>query len=44
MYNVEDLGALDGIKEHIYASYSASRQFNPAVEAILDKAERILLH
>ena len=43
-YNVEDLGALEGIKEHIYASYSASRQFNPAVEAILDKAERILLH
>ena len=43
-YNVEDLGSLEGIKEHIYASYSASRQHNPAVEAILDKAERVLLH
>lgn len=43
-YNVEDLGPLEGITEHIYASYSASKQQNPAVEAILNKAEQVLLH
>ena len=43
-YGVEDLGPLEGVKENIYASFSASRQQNPAVQAILDKAEKILLH
>lgn len=43
-YNVEDLGALEGITEQIYASYSASRQNNPAVDAILKRAEEVLLH
>jgi LysR family transcriptional regulator, transcriptional activator of nhaA len=43
-YNVEDLGPLEGITEHIYASYSASRQHNPAVAAILERARNILLH
>lgn len=43
-YNVEDLGPLEDITEHIYASYSASRQHNPAVAAILERARNILLH
>ena len=43
-YQVVDLGALEGITEHIYASYSASKQNNPAVEAILARAHNVLLH
>lgn len=43
-YNVVDFGPLEGITEHIYASYSASRQNNPAVDAILSRAQEILLH
>jgi LysR family transcriptional activator of nhaA len=43
-YQVVDFGPLEGITEHIYASYSASKQNNPAVDAILTRAHEVLLH
>lgn len=42
-YQVEEVGQLSDIKERVYVSYAAGRAENPAVQAILNKAKRILI-
>ena len=41
-YQVEDLGQLEGLTERVFISCAASRQYNPAVLAILKRAKMIL--
>lgn len=41
-YQVEDLGQLNGLTERVFVSYAANRQRNPAMLAILKRAQSIL--